>query len=96
MLTAEARANTGAEASLLKIKGSEIQQSLAELMMQAVGPYALPLQLDAFERGDVEAITGPPYAPPLAAHHCKTRKTSIYGGSNEIQRSIVARTLLGM
>jgi len=96
MLAAEARANIGAEASLLKIKGSEIQQSLAELLMQAVGPYALPLQLDAFERGDAEAITGPAYAPPLGAHHCKTRKTSIYGGSNEIQRSIVARTLLGM
>jgi len=96
LLTAPARAGSGAEASLLKIKGSEIQQSLAELMMQAVGPYALPVQIDAFERGDVEAITGPSYAPPLAAHHCKTRKTSIYGGSNEIQRNIVARTLLGM
>jgi alkylation response protein AidB-like acyl-CoA dehydrogenase len=96
MLTAEARSGSGAEASLLKIKGSEIQQSLAELLMQAVGPYALPLQLDAFERGDVGAISGPPYAPPLAANHCKTRKTSIYGGSNEIQRSIVARALLGM
>jgi alkylation response protein AidB-like acyl-CoA dehydrogenase len=96
MLTAGARASSGAEASLLKIKGSEIQQSLAELMLQAVGPYALPVQLDAFERGDMEALTGPPYAPPLGAHHCKIRKTSIYGGSNEIQRNIIARTLLRM
>jgi alkylation response protein AidB-like acyl-CoA dehydrogenase len=96
MLTAETRAGSGAEASLLKIKGSEIQQALAELMLQAVGPYALPVQLGAFELGDSDAITGPPYAPPLAAHHCGIRKTSIYGGSNEIQRSIVARALLGM
>jgi alkylation response protein AidB-like acyl-CoA dehydrogenase len=98
MLTGEARggAGAGAEASVLKIKGSEIQQALAELMMQAVGPYALPVQREPFDRGDLGAITGPLYAPPLAATHCKMRKVSIYGGSNEIQRSIIARTLLGM
>jgi len=98
MLTGETRAGVGAgaEASLLKIKGSEIQQTLAELMMQAVGPYALPVQREAFDRGELGAITGPPYAPPLAAAHCKMRKVSIYGGSNEIQRNIIARTLLGL
>jgi alkylation response protein AidB-like acyl-CoA dehydrogenase len=96
MLSGEAGAGTGAAASLLKIKGSEIQQVLAELMMQAVGPYALPVQREAFESGDMAAIAGPPYAPPLAATYCKMRKTSIYGGSNEIQRTIIARTLLGL
>jgi alkylation response protein AidB-like acyl-CoA dehydrogenase len=96
MLSGGARDGAGAGASLLKIKGSEIQQALAELMMQAVGPYALPIQRESFETGDLAAITGPLHAPPLAATYCKMRKTSIYGGSNEIQRNIIARTLLGV
>jgi alkylation response protein AidB-like acyl-CoA dehydrogenase len=85
---AERRA-PGAEASLLKIKGSEIQQAMAELMMQAVGPYALPLHRTG-------VATGPPYAAPLSAAYLNMRKTSIYSGSNEIQRNIIAQTILGL
>ena len=85
----------GPEASLLKIKGTEIQQALSELMMQAVGPYALPFRRDALEGFADEAI-GPAYAAPLAARYCNLRKTSIYGGSNEIQKNIITQMLLGI
>src|SRR4051812_46353336 len=89
VLAAEAeRRAAGAEASLLKIKGTEIQQALSELMMQAVGPRALP------SRGGTSM--GPAYASPLAATYLNLRKTSIYGGSNEIQKNIIAQTILGI
>jgi alkylation response protein AidB-like acyl-CoA dehydrogenase len=86
----------GPEASLLKIKGTEIQQALTELMMDAVGPYALP-HLPA-QWGDhwLGERVGPDYAAPLAARYFNYRKTSIYGGSNEIQRNIIAQHILGL
>jgi alkylation response protein AidB-like acyl-CoA dehydrogenase len=84
----------GPEASILKIKGSEIQQTLTELMMEAVGPYALAFDPAAMEL-DAESI-GPDYAAPLAAHYFNYRKTTIYGGSNEIQRNIIAQLVLGL
>jgi alkylation response protein AidB-like acyl-CoA dehydrogenase len=83
-----ARKAPGPEASLLKIKGTEIQQALSELMMQAVGPYAIP-----FQRED-GALVGPAYAAPLGPTYCNLRKTSIYGGSNEIQKNIVSQSIL--
>jgi alkylation response protein AidB-like acyl-CoA dehydrogenase len=85
----------GPEASLLKIKGTEIQQQLAELMMQAVGPYALPFDRDALH-APVADPAGPSYAAPLAARYCNLRKTSIYGGSNEIQKNIISQMILGL
>jgi len=86
----------GPEASILKIKGTEIQQSLSELMMYAVGPYALPFARESREEGDLKSVVGPKYAAPLAATYCNVRKTSIYGGSNEIQRNIIAQMILGL
>jgi alkylation response protein AidB-like acyl-CoA dehydrogenase len=83
-----ARKAPGPEASLLKIKGTEIQQALSELMMKAVGPYAIPFQT---EDG---ASVGPAYAAPLGPTYCNLRKTSIYGGSNEIQKNIVSQSIL--
>jgi alkylation response protein AidB-like acyl-CoA dehydrogenase len=77
----------GPEASILKIKGTEIQQAIAELMMQAVGPYALP-----FKQEDV----GPEYAANLATGYCNQRKLSIFGGSNEIQKNIISQMILGL
>ncbi len=81
----------GPEASILKIKGTEMQQTITELMMEALGPYALP-----FMPGDDAAPVGPVYAAPLAARYFNYRKASIYGGSNEIQRNIIARRILGL
>jgi len=97
VISAEAeRRAPGPEASLLKIKGTEIQQAISDLMMQAVGPFALPFRRDAMrDRFGGEAV-GPAYAAPLAAAYLNMRKTSIYGGSNEIQKNIIAQTILGL
>jgi alkylation response protein AidB-like acyl-CoA dehydrogenase len=82
-------------AGLLKIKGSEIQQRYTELMMLAVGPYALPFIKEAMEAGWQGEYVGAAYAAPLAPTYFNYRKTTIYGGSNEVQRNIVAQTVLG-
>jgi alkylation response protein AidB-like acyl-CoA dehydrogenase len=86
----------GPEASILKIKGTEIQQTLSELMMYAVGPYSFPFQRESREEGDLKSVAGPEYAAPLAATYFNLRKTSIYGGSNEIQRNIISQMILGL
>jgi alkylation response protein AidB-like acyl-CoA dehydrogenase len=86
----------GPEASILKIKGTEIQQALTELMMYAVGPYALPFSRESQEEGDLKSVAGPQYAAPLAATYCNVRKVTIYGGSNEIQRNIISQMILGL
>ena len=90
-------------AGLLKIRGSEIQQRYAELMMLAAGPYSLPFIFDAMEagwQGDqaaglAEFPGGHAANAPLASTYFNMRKTTIYGGSNEVQRNIVAQTVLG-
>jgi len=84
----------GPEASILKIKGTEIQQALTELAMEALGPYALPFVPEAMELGWKEEPIGPDYAAPLAARYFSWRKVTIYGGSNEIQRNIIAQMVL--
>jgi alkylation response protein AidB-like acyl-CoA dehydrogenase len=86
----------GAGPSILKIRGSEIQQRLTELVMEAVGPAALPFEPDALEPGWNGEPFGPAHAAPAAPHYLGWRKVSIYGGSNEIQRNILARALLGL
>ncbi len=82
-------------AGLLKIRGSEIQQRYSELMMLAVGPYALPLVREAMEAGWQGDHVGAAHCAPLASTYFNMRKTTIYGGSNEVQRNIVAQTVLG-
>jgi alkylation response protein AidB-like acyl-CoA dehydrogenase len=78
----------GAEVSMLKITGTEIQQALTELMMQAVGPEAQRARvIDEPEAFDL-------FSASLAARYCNYRKTTIYAGSNEIQRNIIAKRLL--
>ncbi|KQU81536.1 MULTISPECIES: acyl-CoA dehydrogenase family protein [unclassified Rhizobacter] len=82
-------------AGLLKIRGSEIQQRLTELLMLAAGPYSVPFIHDAMEAGWQGDHVGAAYCAPLAATYFNVRKTTIYGGSNEVQRNIVAQTVLG-
>ncbi|MEX8192018.1 acyl-CoA dehydrogenase family protein [Comamonas guangdongensis] len=83
-------------AGLLKIKGSEIQQRYSELMMLAAGPYSLPYVQEAMEAGYQGNFPGGELSnAPLAATYFNMRKTTIYGGSNEVQRNIVAQTVLG-
>jgi pimeloyl-CoA dehydrogenase large subunit len=80
--------------SILKLKGSVIQQQLTELLMDVVGPYVLPYQRD-FDGRNEETI-GPDYATEAAPMYFNYRKVSIYGGSNEIQRNIIAKAILGL
>jgi alkylation response protein AidB-like acyl-CoA dehydrogenase len=86
----------GPEASILKIKGTEIQQALTELMMEALGPYALPFRPEAMALDAEDEPVGPEFAAPLAARYFNYRKVTIYGGSNEIQRNIIAQMVLGL
>ena len=83
--------------SILKIKGSEIQQTISELLFEVVGPYGLPYQPAQIEDDRVnEPPIGPDYAAPLAPTFFNWRKMSIYGGSNEIQKNIIAKAILGL
>ena len=83
--------------SILKIKGSEIQQTTTELLLEVVGPYALPYQpeRDEEERWNEPPI-GPEWAGMIAPTYFNGRKISIYGGTNEIQKNIVAKAILGL
>ena len=82
-------------AGLLKIRGSEIQQRYSELMMLAAGPYATPFIREAMEAGWQGDCVGAAHSAPLAGTYFNMRKTTIYGGSNEVQRNIVSQTVLG-
>jgi len=82
-------------AGLLKIKGSEIQQRYTELMMLACGPFALPFIREAMEAGWQGDHVGAAHCATATAGYLNYRKTTIYGGSNEVQRNIVAQTVLG-
>jgi len=80
----------GAEVSLLKIKGTEIQQALTELMMQTAGPLA-PIFRPVAPDAPFDAFTA-----TLFPRYCNVRKATIYAGSNEIQRNIIAKATLGL
>ena len=83
-------------AGLLKIRGSEIQQRYTELMMLAAGPFSLPFIEEAMEAGWQGDFPGADVGnAPLASTYFNMRKTTIYGGSNEVQRNIVAQVVLG-
>ncbi|WP_249976142.1 acyl-CoA dehydrogenase family protein [Vreelandella olivaria] len=85
----------GAESSLLKVRGSELRQEISELTRRALGPAALPF-FPAFLYGD-EPLDGElALRAAASAQYFNRRKLSIYGGANEIQKSIVAKTILGM
>ena len=81
--------------SVLKIKGTEIQQGVSELLMKAAGPYAW-VDGDPDEEGSNEWDLAPDWAFGLAGTYFNWRKQSIYGGSNEIQRNIMAKAFLGL
>jgi alkylation response protein AidB-like acyl-CoA dehydrogenase len=84
----------GPESSLLKIRGTEIQQRLTELTLEAVGNYAQPYTRELGEGN--EFAVGPDYSRGAAPIYFNWRKASIYGGSNEIQRNIIAKMVLGL
>ena len=79
----------------MKIKGTEIQQRLSELALEAIGYYANPYIAEAQEAGWNEPTVGPEYAATVAPHYFNWRKAAIYGGTNEIQKNIIAKMVLG-
>jgi alkylation response protein AidB-like acyl-CoA dehydrogenase len=86
----------GAESSMLKIRGTEIRQEIAALVRRAVGVHARPLQLEALEAGFDGPGFGPPEAAGAALRYFNNRKLSIFGGSNEIQKNIIAKMILDL
>ncbi|WP_399685340.1 acyl-CoA dehydrogenase family protein [Xenophilus sp.] len=86
----------GAESSMLKIRGTEIRQELSSLARRAMGPYAQPFIEAALHEGYGEPPVGPAEAAPLASQYFNNRKLSIFGGSNEIQKNIISKMILGL
>ena len=84
----------GLEASMLKVKGSVIRQEINDLARRAVGPYAMPFASEGVA-GANDAVPDPHDAGPVAAQYFNNRKLSIFGGSNEIQRGIIAKVAMG-
>ena len=86
----------GAESSILKCRGTDVLQAISELAVEAVAYYAAPFDPNVLSFGGNEAPIGPDYAVNVTAKYFNLRKSSIYGGSNEIQRNIVAKLILGL
>jgi len=85
----------GAESSILKIRGTEIQQRLTELFVEAAGEHAL-LYPGPHGFGSNEKPSGPHYSADAVSRFLNMRKTSIYGGSNEMQKKIISKFVLGV
>lgn len=81
--------------SALKVLGSEIQQAIGELLVEALGYYALPYAPVVIENAPNTPAIGPDYAAGWVEEHLHGRAATIYGGSNEIQRNIIAKMVLG-
>jgi alkylation response protein AidB-like acyl-CoA dehydrogenase len=86
----------GPEASLLKVKGTEVGQRLTELTLEAAGHYGAPYFRGFPKEGDNAMPIGPDFAAKAGPGYFNMRKTSIFGGSNEIQRNIMAKAVLGL
>jgi alkylation response protein AidB-like acyl-CoA dehydrogenase len=83
----------GAESSMLKIRGTEIRQEIFSLTRRAMGPYAAPYLQDV---SDAESPLGDEAAAKAASSYFNNRKLSIFGGSNEIQKNIISKMILGL
>lgn len=88
--------NPGPASSMLKVQGTECQQKIQELAVDVAGIYAAPYQYQARQAGSNEGYVGPESALAATASYFNGRAASIYGGSNEIQRNIMAKLVLGL
>lgn len=86
----------GAESSMLKIRGTQIRQEITALNRRAMGAYARPYVAQALEDGYDGPSIGPAGADSAAAQYFNYRKLSIFGGSNEIQKNIISKMILGL
>jgi acyl-CoA dehydrogenase len=92
----QAAGTPGPEASIVKIRGSEVQQDLQMLQMELAGPHAWPYSPDWLEpAASTPAIDSPAWAAAASAGYVDTRKTTIYGGATEVQKNIIAKAILG-
>ncbi|MEM9622343.1 MAG: acyl-CoA dehydrogenase family protein [Pseudomonadota bacterium] len=88
--------NVGPESSMLKTRGTELQQAVTSLAMEIAGVYGLPLDQSTPAPGDNFQPVGPESANGVTQEYFNTRKVSIYAGSNEIQRNIMSKLVLGL
>ena len=87
----------GAESSIIKIKGTELQQKLTEMYVEAAGQYILPYEgPEGFNSNNTPASNVSDFSSQAVSRYLNFRKTSIYGGSNEIQKNIIAKAILGV
>ncbi|MEK7258502.1 MAG: acyl-CoA dehydrogenase family protein [Pseudomonadota bacterium] len=86
----------GPESSILKIVGTETAQYLDELTMELAAWHSLPFVPEQFESGFAGQVVGSEGAAATALHYFNNRKLSIFGGSNEIQRNIISKAVLGL
>ena len=86
--------NMGPESSLMKCRGTDLYQEVVDLALEAVGTYSIPFT--PLYPGQNEEAIGAEYASGVAPRYFNARKVSIYGGSNEIQRNIMAKLILGL
>lgn len=86
----------GPEASFLKIRGSELQQEISELTLEAVGAFGLLKSNNYSQDKSNKYFPGPEYANNIGNEYLNLRKTTIYGGSNEIQKNILSKMVLGL
>lgn len=91
----ETKGHPGPESSILKIRGTEIQQRLTELFIEASGEYAL-IYPGPHGHLDSSKPSGPDHVAKSLSKYLNYRKTSIYGGSNEIQKNIISKMILGL
>ncbi|MCP8467591.1 acyl-CoA dehydrogenase family protein [Pseudomonas sp. ZM23] len=89
-------AGSGAESSILKVRGTEIRQAITHLLRKAVGPYALPFLEEEMDQANSGDLLHTDYSATAASQYFIMRKLSIYGGSNEIQKNIVSKVNLGL
>ncbi|NOG72579.1 acyl-CoA dehydrogenase family protein [Roseicella sp. DB1501] len=82
--------------SVLKIKGTELLQASSELVMDVGGPQAMPVWQQELAALANEPAIGPDWAPQMAPNYLMLRAASIYGGTNEIQKNILNKAVLGL
>ncbi len=95
LLSAHQQSRTPAvEASMLKVRGTELRQAIFEALLDIAGPDAVPFSLDAQNLEHLDEAVTDPTLVALAANCLDSRKLTIYGGTNEVQRNLIARATL--
>ncbi len=91
----QAAGTPGPAASIIKIRGSELQQELAMLQMEIAGPDSWPFATE-WLHGVEQPVSGPAWAAPATSTYFDMRKTTIFGGATEVQKNIISKAILGL